>query len=98
MSDLECVLQTLKIAIRHLERATVELNHVNVVQAARADLEKVVAALHGRSAVYIENISSLLRSVAKTLELINDPDVQAAMVDTSEAVIMLEDSIRDWLE
>lgn len=96
MADLKYVLQTLKIAIGHLERATVELNDVNVVQAARADLEKIVAALNGRSAVYIENMSSLLHSVAKALESINNPDVNAAMVDTSEAVIMLEDSIRDW--
>jgi hypothetical protein len=40
---------------------------VNVVQAARADLEKVVTALNGQGAVYVENMASLLRAVAKGL-------------------------------
>lgn len=96
MSNLEFVLRSLRIAIGHLERATIDLDHVNVVQAARADLERVLTALNGEGAVYVENMTSLLRAVAKALELIANPQVHAAGVDALEAAIMLEDSIRDW--
>lgn len=75
VSKLEHVLQSLKIAIGHLERATVDLDHVNVVQAARADLAKVVTALNGQGAVYVENVTSLLRAVASALDSIDDPIV-----------------------
>jgi hypothetical protein len=89
-------MQTLKIAIGRLERATVDLGQVAAVQAARSDLEKVLTALNGQSTVYVENMTTLLRSVASALESIDDPEVRGAGFDALEASVMLEDSIRDW--
>jgi hypothetical protein len=90
MFNRDEVLRMLKLAIGRLER--VDLDDVPVVQAARADLERVLEVLSGHTSVYVADPAAALRAVAKSLQPLTDPDVQAAWADTVETAIMLEDS------
>jgi len=95
MFNLDEVLRMLRLAIGRLERAPVDLAEVPVVQAARADLERVLEVLSGHASVYVVNPSAALRAVAKSLQPLSDPEVHAAWVDTVEAAIMVEASTRE---
>jgi hypothetical protein len=97
MANLDEVRRMLIQAIVQLERATPDLTEVNVVQAARADLEKVLAGFKGQSTVYVANSASVLRAVAKALEAINNAQVRGAWADVVEAAMMTEDSTREGL-
>jgi hypothetical protein len=88
------VLRMLKLAIGRLERAPVDMADVPVVQAARADLERVLEVLSGHTSLFVANPAAALRAVAKSLQPLTNPGVHAAWVDTVEAAIMVEDSTR----
>jgi hypothetical protein len=92
MSRLEDVLLKLNLAIGRLERAKVDQSEVSIVQASFSDLEKILAGFKGQKSVHVANSASVLRTVARTLEQINDPDVRAAWADIIEAAVMTESS------
>jgi hypothetical protein len=94
MFNLDEVLRMLKLAIGRLERAPVGLTDVPVVQAARADLERVLEGLSGCNSAHVDNPAAALRAVAKSLQPLSNPDVHAAWVDTVEAAIMVEATTR----
>jgi hypothetical protein len=92
MARLEDVLLKLNLAIGSLERAKVDQSEVSTVQASRSDLEKILAGFKGQKSIYVANSASVLRTVARTLEQIDDPDVRAAWADIIEAAVLTEAS------
>jgi hypothetical protein len=97
MASVDEVRRMLKLAVERLGRAKPELGDINVIQAARADLEKVLAGFEGQSTVYVANSASVLRAVAKALESIDNAEVRGAWADVVEAAIMTEGSNRQGL-
>jgi hypothetical protein len=92
MSNVNAVVRTLELAIGRLQRASPDLAEVAVIQAARADIEKVVAGFKGQSTIYVANSASVLRTVARALEPISNAEVRAACTNVLEAAMMTEDS------
>jgi hypothetical protein len=94
------VVHTLNAAVPLLARASVDLTHVNDVQAARADIERVVTELERKpgaaaaaavgAAVPLANSISLLRAIARRLEQIENPDVMAARDFIVQATLLAD--------
>jgi hypothetical protein len=97
MANLDEVRRMLRLAVERLGRAKPDLEDINVIHAARADLEKVLAGLNGQSTVYVANSASVLRAVAKALASIDNSEVHGAWADVVEAAVMTEDSTREGL-
>jgi hypothetical protein len=90
MSRLEDVLLKLNLAIGRLERAKVDQSEASAIQASRSDLKKILVGFKGQKSVHVANSASVLRTVARTLEQTDDPDVRAAWAEIIEAAVMTE--------
>jgi hypothetical protein len=98
MANPDEVQRILKLAVERIDRAKPNLSDVAVIQTARADIKRVLAALEGQSTIYAGSSASMLRTVAKALKPINNAEVRGAWADVVEAAIMTEDSTRQGLE
>jgi hypothetical protein len=94
MTSLDEVRRLLKLAIERLGQAKPELGDINVIHAARADLEKVLAGCEGQSTIYVANSASVLRAVAKALASTDNAEVRGAWAHVIKAAMMTEDSTR----
>jgi hypothetical protein len=98
MANPDEVQRILKLAVERIDRAKPNLCDVAVIQTARGDIKRVLAALEGQSTIFAGSSASTLRTVAKALKPINNAEVRGAWADVVEAAIMTEDSTRRGLE